>query len=126
MGVPYGAVPDPLDPGSARKRFHHGGEGQPPPPNGVAAVMNGSLLISLLPPEPLGEAAKTPPDQEFPNIFFLQPPMKRSPSRETQEGNNHPNRNPISLLEHLMKINPSFVNRINGPWKKGLIGGLMD
>ena len=29
----------------------------------VAAVMNGPLLISLLPPEQPGEAAKTPPDQ---------------------------------------------------------------
>ena len=25
--------------------------------------MNGPLLISLLPPEPIGEAAKVPPDQ---------------------------------------------------------------
>jgi len=60
MGVLHGAVSDPFDPGVARKRFHHGGEGQPPPLNGVAAVMIGPLLISLLPPEPLGEAAKSP------------------------------------------------------------------
>src|SRR4030066_115682 len=30
LGVLHSAVPDPRNPGFARKRFHHGGEGQPP------------------------------------------------------------------------------------------------